>query len=148
MPTLSTIVLHERRTNRSGYQYQFTPKHHGADGEAAQWLPELSLPDEFGVFDLADEHDFSDPDGNLYGVLRENDELEILGTAEQLIAKFPTAREDQHWHGYPAWPIKDVLPDNRRGEKMRPAKAVFDRMMTVGLLNEQQARRLRKGKNP
>jgi hypothetical protein len=68
MPTLTEVVVHGRRTTRREYQYQFTPKHHGANASAAQWLPELSLDEEFDIFDAADEHDLSDDDGRLYGV--------------------------------------------------------------------------------
>src|SRR6267142_1346893 len=41
MPTLGTIVVHGRVTDNHEYQYQFTPKHHGAVPKAAQWLPSL-----------------------------------------------------------------------------------------------------------
>jgi hypothetical protein len=36
MPTLSTVVVHGTLTARSHYQYHFTPKHHGAEPNAAQ----------------------------------------------------------------------------------------------------------------
>src|SRR5215813_2426661 len=84
MPTLATIVIHAQATRRSGYQYQFTPKHHGADPDAAQWLPSLRLEEEFAVFDLADEHELADKDGRLYGVLRNAEgEFRDLGTWQQ-----------------------------------------------------------------
>lgn len=38
-PTLAEIVEHPVRTAARSYRYQFTPKHHGADRDAAQWLP-------------------------------------------------------------------------------------------------------------
>ncbi len=51
MPTLATIALHNARTRRSELAYQFTPKHHGGDRNATQWLPELTLGEEFAIFD-------------------------------------------------------------------------------------------------
>src|SRR5436189_3970358 len=94
MPTLTSVVVHPQVTGRSQYQYQFTPKHHGADVTAAQWLPSLSFEEEFAVFDTADQHDLSDSDGRLYGVgMHEQEELPFIGTWNQQIAEFPCPRE-------------------------------------------------------
>ena len=61
--------IHSVPTRRSGYLYLFYDKHHGRGGpEAAQWLPSLSLDDEFDVFDVADRDDLSDERGWLYGM--------------------------------------------------------------------------------
>jgi hypothetical protein len=73
MPTLSELVVHETLTRRSEYRYQFIPKHHGADRDAAEWRPELTLEEEFAVFNLADEHDLSDDEGQLYGLVQEGE---------------------------------------------------------------------------
>jgi hypothetical protein len=109
MPTLSTVVVHGTLTARSRYQYQFTPKHHGADPNAAQWLPALSLDDEFSVFDGADEHELSDEDGNLYGVRTDGEGgLRYIGTWNQQVAEFPVARAGEAWHGYPLYPPRGV----------------------------------------
>src|SRR5438067_1620202 len=126
MPTLATVAVHAEVTGRSGYQYQFTPKHHGADPGAAQWLPDLTLAEEFAVFNAADQHDLSDDDGRLYGVQPDDgDGLRYLGTWNQQVAEFPVAREGEAWHGYPLYPVSELAPQDRQGEKYRPAKAVF-----------------------
>jgi hypothetical protein len=146
MPTLTEVVVHNRRTGRSEHQYQFTPKHHGADNTAAQWLPELSLDEEFAIFDTADEHDLSDDDGRLYGVQRdEEDSLRYIGIWHEQVAEFPLAREGEAWHGYPLYPLVDEGPDNRRGQKLRPATIVFRKMVDAGLITRSQRRRLMKG---
>jgi hypothetical protein len=146
MPTLAQIVIHDQRTRRRGYQYQFTPKHHGGDVGAAQWLPSLRLEEEFTVFDTADEHELSDGDGRLYGVLRNAEgELRDLGTWQQQVAEFPPANEGVPWHGYPIWAVNDAAPANRSGEKVRPAKAVFARMEQTGLITARRRKRLYKG---
>lgn len=148
MPTLSEIAVHDQRTQRSAYQYQFTPKHHGAVAGTAQWLPELTLAEEFAVFDTADLHELSDDDGNLYGLARTEDGgLRYLGTWNQQLAEFPVAREGEPWHGYPLYPVNDDAPENRRGQKHRPAKEVFAKMRNAGLITRSQRKRLMKGKH-
>ena len=146
MPTLAAIVIHGQPTRRSGYRYQFTPKHHGADPEAAQWLPSLRLEEEFAVFDAADEHELSDDDGRLYGVLRNADEaLRDIGTWQQQLAEFPRASQGVPWHGYPIWAVNAQAPPNRSSEKVRPAKEVFAKMERAGLITARQRKRLYKG---
>jgi len=145
MPTLAEIVIHTQPTRRSGYQYQFTPKHHGADAEAAQGLPGLSLDEEFAVFDSADGNDLSDESGWLYGVERDGEGLRDLGTWAQQMAEFPSARTGEAWHGYPIWSVNELAPPNRRGQKMRPGKEVFLKMERAGLLTARLRKRLFKG---
>ncbi|MFO0928748.1 MAG: hypothetical protein U0736_17295 [Gemmataceae bacterium] len=145
MPTLSQVVIHGDATDKHQYRYQFTPKHHGADPDAAQWIPALALDDEFSVFNTADEHDLVDEEGRLYGVLPERDTLRDLGTWAQQVAEFPAARDGEAWHGYPIWAVSGLAPPNRRGERMRPGKAVFDRLRDVGLITERMRKRLYKG---
>jgi hypothetical protein len=146
MPTLATVVVHDRTTDRSHYQYQFTPKHHGAGGDAAQWLPSLTLQEEFAVFNSADQHELSDDVGRLYGVLPNGEDgLRDLGTWNQQVAEFPFAREGEVWHGYPLWPLNELAPQTRQGEKYRPAKEVFDKMIHAGLITRRHRRRLLKG---
>jgi hypothetical protein len=147
MPTLTTIEVHATPTHRSGLTYQFTPKHHGAEATAAQWLPSLSLAEEFAVFDLADQHDLSDADGRLYGLRPAEGGLGTLGTWDQQVAEFPTARDGELWHGYPLYPLVEFGPKNRRGERGRPAKVVFDKMVEAGLITRGQRRRLLGGKH-
>ncbi len=146
MPTLTEVVVHNRRTTRSEYQYQFTPKHHGAGPGAARWLQELSLDEEFDIFDAADEHELSDDDGRLYGVQRDGeDSLRYIGIWHEQVAEFPLAREGEAWHGYPVYPLVDEGPENRRGQRSRPANIVFGKMVRAGLISQSQRRRLMKG---
>jgi hypothetical protein len=148
MPTLSEVVVHQTVTRRSEYRYLFTPKHHGADREAAQWRPELTLEEEFAVFDLADLHELSDYDGRLYGFEREDDDgLRHLGIWDEQIAEFPCAKEREPWHGYPVYPLLELGPENRRGRKCRPQKLVFEKMVRAGLITRNQCKRLLKGKH-
>lgn len=145
MPTLTALVIHDQVTRRNHYRYQFTPKHHGMDASAAQWLPTMTLEAEFAIFDGADEHELFAEDGNLYGVQPdEQGGLRHIGKWNEQLAEFPVAREGEAWHGYPLYPLKEG-PANRRGEKHRPEKGVFDKMVQAGLITPTQRRRLLKG---
>ncbi len=145
MPTLATVVVHRAVTTRSKYQYQFTPKHHGADKKAAQWQPSLTLDEEFAVFDMADEHNLVDANGNLYGAAKiGTDELRILGTRGEQVAKFPVAAQNQAWHGYPAWPL---ATGNHVGDDRKPTKAILDQMKADGIVTKRGRKRLGKGEH-
>ncbi len=139
---------HPDRTRRSGYSYQFYDKHHGRGAtDAARWLPEIGQEEEFGIFDTADWHEIQDEAGRLYGVRVRNRDgvLPDVGTWGQQVAEFPVARENAAWHGYPLWPLLQGGPQNRKGEKSRPSKGVFVRMVEVGMLTERERKRLLKG---
>jgi hypothetical protein len=138
---------HPVPTTRSQYRYLFTTKHHGADPRAAQWSTDLTEEEEFSVFDRADEHELSDERQWLYGVLGDAEGgLRDLGTWYQQVAAFPVANEGRPWHGYPVWAVLSPdAPEEARGDKFRPARQVFDRMLAVGLINSRQRKRLLKG---
>ena len=139
--------VHPVPTRRSGYRYLFYAIHHGRGGpDDAQWLPTMSHDEEFGVFDMADFHDLSDEGGRLYGVRRGPlGEILALGTWGQQVAEFPFARENETWHGYPLWPLKDAGPPNRRGENRRPSKVVFQKLEDERLITRRGRKRLWKG---
>jgi hypothetical protein len=140
--------IHPITTERSGYRYLFYDKHHGRGGpDASQWLEGLSKDDEFGVFDVADQHDLADERGWLYGTRPRHvaGHIPDLGTWGQQIAEFPLARSSEPWHGYPLWPLVEEGPDNRKGEKARPSKSVFIRMEAAGLITQRERKKLYKG---
>lgn len=146
MPTVIEITVHPTPTDENHRRYQFTPKHHGADPGAACWLLELTFDEEFVVFNNADRLSVCDDDGNYYGVSRSGEgELRCLGTWNQQLAKFPVARDGENWHGYPLLPLGEMGPENRRGEKSRPAKVVFERLRQGGLITQRERKRLMRG---
>jgi hypothetical protein len=140
--------IHPIPTRRNGYRYQFYDKHHGRGAsDAARWLPELSQDEEFAVFDVADWNEIADERGYLYGI-RPRDaagEFPDLGVWGEQVAEFPSARPNETWHGYPLWPLSEGGPANRKGEKARPSKAVFERMEAAGMLTRREKKRLYKG---
>lgn len=148
MPTILDDEIYPEVTARSGRRYLFTLKHHGKDRQAARWLPdpELSRDEEFDIFNVADALIVADDRGNFYGVLGAGDgTLRTVGTWSQQVAEFPVAREGEVWHGYPIYPVNDLAPKNRAGHSCRPAKAVFERMLEVGLIDVRLRKRLVKG---
>lgn len=147
MPTVPSILVHPVTTEVRNRQYQFTPKHHGAGPNAAQWLPSLTYAEEFAVFNVADRHELSDRREWLYGLQPLGDALQDLGTFEEQIAELPLAPAGQPWHGYPIWPLSKIAPAGRRGEKSRPGREVFDKMEKASLLTARQRKRLFKGEH-
>jgi hypothetical protein len=150
MPTVLEVVVHSVPTRRRGLSYQFTPKHHGGPGHQgqAQWLATITVEQEFGVFNIADELDLSDETRRLYGILRVPElGVQFLGTRDEQIATFPAAREGESWHGYPVYPLASGEAQGRGGESGKPAKVVFEKMRRAGLLSEVERRRLMKGKH-
>lgn len=140
--------VHPTPTRRSEYCYKFTDKHHGGGKwDDARWLPDLSRPDEFTVFDTADYHSIADAQGWLYGMLRGIDgKLRELGTWQQQVATFPFANPGQLWHGYPIWAVnKFIAPPNRADNKMMPPKAVFRQMERVGIITKRERKKFEKG---
>lgn len=92
------------------------------------------------MFDNADTHELCDDDGNLYGVRQAaGDSLGYIGTRKEQVAEFPVAREGEPWHGYPVYPLTGM------GERYRPHRSVFDRMLAAGFISRSQRRRFLKG---
>ena len=136
--------IHPIPTRRSSHVYLFYVKHHGGALNASQWS--VDREEEFAVFDSADQHDFSDERGWLYGIGRDAEgEIQDLGIWGQQVAEFPFARPDERWHGYPHWPLKEFGPQNRKGERCRPNKEVFLKMEAANVLTPQERKRLYKG---
>jgi hypothetical protein len=140
--------IHPVPTRRGGYRYQFYDKHHGRGApDVARWMPSITHHEEFAIFDAADQNEFSDEQGCLFGVGPRDEDGEIpdLGTWGQQIAEFPFARPNATWHGYPLCPLAEAGPENRKGEKGRPSRIVFLRMEAVGVLTPRERKRLYKG---
>jgi hypothetical protein len=156
VPSVQSDIQHTVVTSRRRLNYTFTPKHHGASSQSACWLEDLTFDEEFAIFDRADgvvtssitedDRQVADAAGNLYGYERlEDGALRELGTWNQQLAEFPVQDNGATWHGYPIWPIAEIAPQNYQGERCRPAKEVFDRMLELGDINTAQCKRLKKG---
>ena len=126
--------LHPILTRVGGLQYHFTTKHHsGGKLSDACWA--ISEEDEFQVFDDGAFHGIADTDGNVYGVLGDGKgSLRELGTYQEQVAEFPITLPPHAWHGYPCYPLGNAGSEKRRGERARPAKIVFDRLMAAGMI--------------
>jgi hypothetical protein len=125
-------------------RYYFSPKHHGRGGsDAATWLQLIARQEEFSIIEEADLRNLADGAGNLYGVLRAaNGTLRRLGIWNEEMAEFPVQRGGEAWHGYPNYPLVEMGPQNRRGQKCRPEKVVFQLMLQAGVITRAQKKRL------
>jgi hypothetical protein len=155
VPSVQENTEHGTRTARRRLVYIFTPKHHGALSGSSCWLSDLSLDEEFAIFDRADgivvqfpyedDRQVVDEEGNLYGYQVLDGSLRVIGTWHQQIAEFPFQRDGTPWHGYPSWSIDSNGPENRRNQKCCPSSVVFDRMFALGDINRGQRKRLKRG---
>jgi hypothetical protein len=140
--------LHPATTQRRGYQYFFYTKHHQAgNSQDAQWDPGLTQDEEFAIFDLADLHDLSNPNGDLFGLhFGPGNKPLDLGTRGEFVAEFPVAAAGQAWHGYPFFPI--AMRGRTHTRKPRVPIEALKKMEQAGLLTRAQASRLKRGKPP
>jgi hypothetical protein len=132
----------------NGLRYLFTTKHHGGPGSAGQcqWLPELEFRAEFWIFDQADVYQLLDDKGRLFGMLKTpTSKCKTNGTQDEQIAVFYPPNSGNEWHGNPSYPLSGV--HSRSGEYGKPKKMVFDKMIAVELLTEEQASRLKRGRH-
>lgn len=142
---MADAILFPAVTRKSGYGYVLHPDHRGG-GNRSDSVWAVTPEEEFGCFDLADWHTVQDSKGNLFGVLRGEDaELRRLGTADQLVAKFPFTGPNLAWHGYPLYPVDSRVAENRKGQRLRPEKVVFVTLESSGMVTGPERRRLEKG---
>jgi hypothetical protein len=152
--------IHDAVTERGQLRYCFTPKHHGAGlASDSRWLSELSRPEEFQVFDMADFNELRDEDGDLYGLRISgapgNRQLLDLGDKHEKIARFwAEGKSTDPWHGHPLWPLRSKHgekrakgADNRAKQGCCPPSEVFDRLVELGILSTSKANRLKISKH-
>jgi hypothetical protein len=86
--------------NSSGKTYLSWYAHRGADRGKSRWLDDLPPAEEYTIFCHSDEHNWSDPGGNYWGI--RGADGRPLGTRGERIAKFPNnSAPATPWHGYP-----------------------------------------------
>ena len=147
MPSASP-QLHPEPTKGRKLRYLFHPKHHGHE-KWATWC--VSRQEEFGIFDVADEQDFSDSANHLYGILRTNGRLQVIGTWRQQVAIFKCDdavdpwKDGKPWHGYPLYPLKHTLTPKhimRQWSRLIPPDEVLKEMIRRGFLKENERIRI------
>lgn len=136
-------------TNPGGYTYYFHPKHRGnGSPHDSRWKLEVTLREEFGIFESAVGLDLSDESGHLYNVRKDvGGSILELGVFHEQIARFWKPRGDHAWHGHPLWPVWAGRPSNRANQIYRPSRVVFRKFVEQGVLSESQGHRLNSGKN-
>jgi len=133
-------------TRRSGHLYLMTKKHHGAGGPTAScWS--LTPENEFRVFDEGDSHRIVES-RKIYGVLRVGDELQLIGTWQQVVAIFYPPELPGRWHGHPLFPVRSAAPDSLKVSRMKPSKNVLKLLQDAALITLRERKRLAKGDHP
>jgi hypothetical protein len=147
--TQETLDYWPEVTKRRRFRYFFHPKHHGAgDPTDSRWKPDVTKSEEFNIFNIADDLDLADEDGNLYNVRKAADGTILeLGVFHEQLARFwkPRAAADA-WHGHPLWPVGADGPSNRGKQSCRPGRSVFHRLVEQGVLSERDSNRLNNGR--
>jgi hypothetical protein len=139
---------YHERTRRSGFRYCFYVAHHGRGApDDTQWADDVGRDEEFAIFDVADWHEFSDSNGNFYGIRRspEGMILDLGAGGEQIAFIWRPRNLNQPTHGFPLWPLGDDTSDNRK--QTTAPKAALRSMEQVGLLSTEQRKKLDKGKH-
>jgi hypothetical protein len=143
------VPEHPDASRRRRLRYVFHPKHHvGGLRSVAQWSPNISRNEEFGIFDTADRLEIVDERGNLYGALLSVDgEVRTIGTWDEQVAFFPIAGASEPWHGYPLFPVNAALSKRKPPPKRDVPLAMLRRMSATGLLSIDDSNRLARGRH-
>lgn len=140
-------VEYDRPTANGELRYKWTHKHHGGGkSDDSRWAEDLSIHEEFGVFDEAVGRAVA-VKGHFYGVMRQGKRLRTLGTWDQQVAKFPRTLPPHPWHGYPVYPVVSSAPQCHQGDVNKPSNAVFELMAESGMISETQKQRLKSGRH-
>lgn len=92
---------------------------------------------EYGIFCTADSRDWSDEDGNYWGVHSAG--RTPLGVRGERLCKFPkTSNPNDPWHGFP------VSPQNGGGDV--PPDALVESWITAEVVSRVIGRRIQKRK--
>lgn len=135
------------RPTKKRKRYLFTIKHHALrdESEHAQWSRDLSEDEEFAVFELADDNDLADGDGDLYGVLLSGKRtLRSIGRlGEQLGFFWEPSPGSFEWHGHPLYPLNESgLSEGHQKNRIWPPKHVLSKMVECGIIAASMRKRL------
>lgn len=141
--------VHPERTHK-GQSYKFHPKHHYPSREdSGIWKRSISRDQEFMMFQDAETNEFSDESGNLFNVLKDEDnEFVTIGTKYEVVSKFWNPQPNTEWHGFPMWPIKTKLPTNRSKPVYGPSSEILKKMVDAEKITERDKARLLRGDFP
>jgi hypothetical protein len=99
----------------SGKTYLSSYEHRGRNRRKSCWARDLKPPEEYSIFDGADQAQQSDLAGHYWGTRDAHGSA--LGTQGERLAKFPfNAVPAAPWHGYPVSPVSgrasEIPPDD------------------------------------
>lgn len=108
--------------------------------DANRWRKEVRPDDQRRVFSVSYQNAWREVEGDLWGACKD---LPQLGAeTRQRLARFPApANKGGDEHGYPVSAL-----DPKRSVQHRPPSAVIDAWRTAGVVSDEQAELLRRGK--
>ena len=119
----------------SGKMYLSVFKHRGGGSRQHKHRWSISPDAEYGVFYDSDDNCWHDTQLNYWGVLSQG---QVLGEQGERICKFPcTSNQQDPWHGYPASPRDNGLPDT-------PPDSLIELWITRGIIPKEFGRKIQK----
>jgi hypothetical protein len=113
-------------------------QHFAAPGRN-RWGATCLPPDQYALFESAEQGDWSDSRSHLWAVAPG---LAVIGLEGQRVSKFPArANSTDDWHGYPVSAL-----DPKREFEHRPEPKLVSRWFEAGLIDARQRALINRGK--
>ena len=120
----------------SGKTYLSIYEHRGRNRLKSCWADDLHPPEEYLIFEQADDNEHSDGDGHFWGI--RGAAGAVLGTRGERLAKFPfNAVAAVPWHGFP------VSPGSGRASEV-PSDDLVERLIEAGALSRTFGRKIQR----
>jgi hypothetical protein len=126
--------------NGSGKRYisLFYHRPTGARAHKRAWHPSVPPPDEFTIFDQADQGHWRDDDGHYWAIGDAG--ARVLGQRGERLAHFPqNENAGDPWHGYPVSPLE-------RGDDDAPPDEFVEAWIRGGVVSKTLGRRIQRRK--
>lgn len=120
----------------NGKTYLSTYDHRGRNRVKSRWANAVPPPEEYAIFERADDEQQSDTDGHYWGV--RDPQGSVLGAQGERLAKFPhNAVASAPWHGFP------VSPANGRRSEIPPDDLV-EKLVDAGAISRTLGRKIQR----
>src|SRR5690242_15936835 len=111
----------------SGKMYLSMYDHRGRNRRKSWWADDVDPPEEYSIFEDADDGQHADGDGHLWGL--RGPDGSVLGSRGERLAKFPfNDVSAAPWHGFP------VSPSSGRASEI-PSDALVESLIDAGALS-------------
>ena len=131
--SLAGVVLGPT-SKKKMYVSAYIHRGHRPKSKKARWRDDLTVAEEFGLFEVADDGGWRCSRGHMWAP-GEHEGARRLGTKAERLAKFPRNTSTAPWHGYPVSPRLD-------GSRGRPDDDLLEKWVADGVISRTFARRL------